>query len=336
MAQRGGKPRSMEVDIHGLMVSDAKARLEHLLSNAGPQVEEVVVIHGYSRGTVLRDMVRNQLKHPRIQSKLLSLNQGQTRILLKKGKKYIQISTDEVYGSLSRDYIEAKELHLDEGVKKVVEGRDNLKTYGDKFFTEETPLDPRSPYSSSKASGDMIVRAYAETYKLPINITRCSNNYGPYQFPEKLIPLIIKNILEGKSLPVYGDGSNVRDWLYVRDHNKAVDMVINSGRLGEVYNIGGFNEEKNINIVKLTIDTIAKIMREEPEYRKVLKTDIENINYNLITYVQDRLGHDARYAIDPTKIATELGWYPETPFDKGIEKTIRWYLDSQEWSKNED
>ena len=252
----------------------------------------------------------------------------------KEGKKYIQISTDEVYGSLSRDYIEAKELHLDESVKKVAEGRDNLKTYGENFFTEKTPLDPRSPYSSSKASGDMIVQAYAETYKLPINITRCSNNYGPYQFPEKLIPLIIKNILEGKSLPVYGDGSNVRDWLYVRDHNKAVDMVINNGRLGEVYNIGGFNEEKNINIVKLTIDTIARIMREEPEYRKVLKTDIENINYDLITYVQDRLGHDARYAIDPTKIATELGWYPETPFDKGIEKTIRWYLDNQEWVEN--
>ena len=254
--------------------------------------------------------------------------------IYKEGKKYIQISTDEVYGSLSRDYAEAKELHLDENVKKVVEGRENLKTYGERFFTEETPLDPRSPYSSSKASGDMIVRAYAETYKLPINITRCSNNYGPYQFPEKLIPLIIKNILEGKSLPVYGDGSNVRDWLYVRDHNKAVDMVINSGRLGEVYNIGGFNEVKNINIVKLTIDTIAKIMKEEPEYRKVLKTNIENINYSLITYVQDRLGHDARYAIDPTKIATELGWYPETPFDKGIEKTIRWYLDNQEWVEN--
>ena len=252
----------------------------------------------------------------------------------KEGKKYLQISTDEVYGSLSKDYIEAKELYLDENVKKVVEGRENLKTYGENFFTEETPLDPRSPYSSSKASADMIVRAYAETYKLPINITRCSNNYGPYQFPEKLIPLIIKNILEGKNLPVYGDGSNVRDWLYVKDHNKAVDMVINNGRLGEVYNIGGFNEEKNINIVKLTIDTIARIMKEEPEYRKILKTDLENINYNLITYVQDRLGHDARYAIDPTKIATELGWYPETSFDKGIELTIRWYLDNQEWVNN--
>lgn len=249
----------------------------------------------------------------------------------KEGKKFLHISTDEVYGSLSKDYTEAKELVLNDKVKKVAEGRKNLKTYGDKFFTEETSLDPRSPYSASKTSSDMIVRAYAETYKFPMNITRCSNNYGPYQFPEKLIPLIIKNILEGKKLPVYGDGSNVRDWLYVKDHNKAVDMVINNGRLGEVYNIGGFNEEKNINIVKLTIDTIAKIMKEEPEYRRVLKTDVENISYGLINYVQDRLGHDARYAIDPEKIVTELGWYPETSFDKGIEQTIRWYLDNQEW-----
>ena len=246
----------------------------------------------------------------------------------KEGKKFLHISTDEVYGSLSKDYTEAKELVLNDRVKKVAEGRKNLKTYGDKFFTEETPLDPRSPYSASKTSSDMIVRAYAETYKFPMNITRCSNNYGPYQFPEKLIPLIIKNILEGKKLPVYGDGSNVRDWLYVKDHNKAVDMVINNGRLGEVYNIGGFNEEKNINIVKLTIDTIAKIMKEEPEYRRVLKTDVTKISYDLISYVQDRLGHDARYAIDPEKIVTELGWYPETSFEEGIEKTIRWYLDN--------
>ena len=251
--------------------------------------------------------------------------------IYKEGKKFLHISTDEVYGSLSKDYTEAKELVLNDRVKKVAEGRKNLKTYGDKFFTEETPLDPRSPYSASKTSSDMIVRAYAETYKFPMNITRCSNNYGPYQFPEKLIPLIIKNILEGKKLPVYGDGSNVRDWLYVKDHNKAVDMVINNGRLGEVYNIGGFNEEKNINIVKLTIDTIAKIMKEEPEYRRVLKTDVTKISYDLISYVQDRLGHDARYAIDPEKIVTELGWYPETSFDKGIEQTIKWYLDNQEW-----
>lgn len=254
----------------------------------------------------------------------------------KDGKKYLQISTDEVYGSLKRDYSEGVDLILDEKVKKVVGGRKNLKTYGDNFFVETTPLDPRSPYSASKASADMIVMAYYHTYRLPVNITRCSNNYGPYQFPEKLIPLIIKNILAGKKLPVYGDGANVRDWLYVRDHNKAVDMVINSGKVGEIYNIGGFNEEKNINIVKLTIDTIARIMSTEPEYQKVLKTDIKNINYDLIEYVQDRLGHDARYAIDPTKIATELGWYPETPFEKGIELTIRWYLDNQDWVKNVD
>ncbi|WP_288304950.1 dTDP-glucose 4,6-dehydratase [uncultured Fusobacterium sp.] len=251
--------------------------------------------------------------------------------IYKEGKKYIQISTDEVYGSLTREYIDSQELVLDEKVRKIVEGRKNLKTYGDKFFTETTPLDPRSPYSASKASADMIVMAYHETYKLPVNITRCSNNYGPYQFPEKLIPLIIKNILEGKKLPIYGDGSNVRDWLYVKDHNKAVDMVINSGKVGEIYNIGGFNEEKNIDIVKLTIDTIRKIMEEEPSYRRILKTDINNISYDLIEYVQDRLGHDARYAIDPSKIAVELGWYPETTFTKGIEKTIRWYLDNQEW-----
>ncbi|PRX35669.1 dTDP-glucose 4,6-dehydratase [Orenia metallireducens] len=252
--------------------------------------------------------------------------------IYKDGVKYLQVSTDEVYGSLSKDYEEAIDLLLeDEEVKQVVKDRVNLKTYGDNFFTEETPIDPRSPYSSSKASADMIVMAYAETYKMPVNITRCSNNYGPYHFPEKLIPLIIKNILSGKKLPVYGDGKNVRDWLYVEDHAKAIDMVVNNGRLGEVYNVGGFNEEQNINIVKLTIDTIAKIMKEEPEYSKVLKTDLENINYDLIIFVKDRLGHDMRYAIDPTKIATELGWYPETNFEDGIEKTIRWYLDNQEW-----
>ena len=252
----------------------------------------------------------------------------------KEGKKYLQISTDEVYGSLKKDYNDAVDLILDERVKKVVEGRKNIKTYGVNFFTETTLLDPRSPYSASKASGDMIVMAYYYTYKMPVNITRCSNNYGPYQFPEKLIPLIIKNILAGKKLPVYGEGANVRDWLYVKDHNKAVDMVINNGRTGHIYNIGGFNEEKNINTVKLIIDIVRKIVEEEPEYRKILKTDINNINYDLIEYVKDRLGHDARYAIDPTKIAVELGWYPETPFEKGIELTIRWYLDNQEWVKS--
>lgn len=252
--------------------------------------------------------------------------------LFKEGKKFLQVSTDEVYGSLSKDFDEAKELKIEKKeLNEVIKERKNLVTYGNAFFTEENPIDPRSPYSASKASADMLVLAYSETYKMPVNITRCSNNYGPYHFPEKLIPLIIKNILEGKKLPVYGDGKNVRDWLYVEDHVKAIDMVLKHGVIGEVYNVGGFNEEQNINIVKLTIDIIAKIMKEEPTYQKVLKTEVENINYDLITYVKDRLGHDVRYAIDPTKIVEEMGWYPETPFEIGIEKTIRWYLDNQDW-----
>ena len=221
----------------------------------------------------------------------------------KEGVKYLQVSTDEVYGSLG-----------DTG-----------------YFTEKTPLDPRSPYSASKASADMIVQAYMETYKFPANITRCSNNYGPYHFPEKLIPLIIKNILNGDKLPVYGDGKNVRDWLYVEDHCKAIDVVINDGKLGEVYNVGGHNEKQNIEIVKIVIDTINKLMNENDEYKKVLDTDFENINYDLINYVTDRKGHDRRYAIDPTKITNDLGWYPETKFEDGIVKTIKWYLENQEW-----
>ncbi len=250
----------------------------------------------------------------------------------KEGVKYLQVSTDEVYGSLSKEYETAIDLIIDdEEVKKVVKERKNLKTYGDKFFTEKTPLDPRSPYSASKTGADHIVIAYGETYKMPINITRCSNNYGPYHFPEKLIPLMIKNVLEGKKLPVYGKGDNVRDWLYVEDHCKGIDLVVKNGRLGEVYNIGGFNEEQNINIVKLVIDILKEEITGNEEYKKVLKTDLNNINYNLITYVQDRLGHDMRYAIDPSKIAKELGWYPETDFETGIRKTIKWYLENQEW-----
>lgn len=230
----------------------------------------------------------------------------------KEGVKFLHVSTDEVYGSLG-----------DEG-----------------YFTEETPLDPRSPYSASKAGSDLIVKAYGETYKMPVNITRCSNNYGPYHFPEKLIPLIIRNILEGKQLPVYGDGSNVRDWLYVEDHCKAIDVVLHNGKTGEVYNVGGHNEKKNIDIVKLVISIIHNIMEKEPEYRKALKkkeilpdgsTDISWINDNLISFVRDRQGHDRRYAIDPTKISTELGWLPQTKFDDGIVKTIYWYLNNQNW-----
>ncbi len=230
----------------------------------------------------------------------------------KDGVRFHQVSTDEVYGSLG------------------AEG----------YFTEKTPVDPHSPYSASKTSADLFVQAYADTYKMPVTITRCSNNYGPYHFPEKLIPLIIKNILEGKPLPVYGDGTNVRDWLYVEDHCKAIDAVLHNGKPGEVYNVGGHNEKQNIEIVKLTIQTIRDIMTKQPEYRKALKKQekdadgqisIEWINNDLITYVKDRLGHDQRYAIDPAKITAELGWKPETRFEDGIVKTIYWYLDNQQW-----
>ena len=247
------------------------------------------------------------------------------------GKKYLQISTDEVYGSLTKDFDEPQPLEVSDDVREVIEGRTDLKTYGRRFFTEETPLAPRSPYSASKTSADLITMAYHETYGLPVNITRCSNNYGPYHFPEKLIPLIIKNILEGKPLPVYGKGENVRDWLYVEDHCKGIDLVLRQGNVGEVYNIGGFNEESNINIVKQVIAIIARIMHEEPEYQQLLKCDLDVINNDLIEFVTDRPGHDMRYAIDPSKIARELGWYPETPFTVGIEKTVRWNLEHQPW-----
>ncbi len=223
--------------------------------------------------------------------------------LYKEGVKFLQISTDEVYGSLGETG----------------------------YFTELTPMAPRSPYSASKASADMIVQAYIETYKFPANITRSSNNYGPYQFPEKLIPLIIKNTLEGKSLPIYGDGKNVRDWIYVKDHCKAIDLVLNKGKLGEIYNIGGCDEKQNIEIVKIIIDIIKDLIKKNSESRSVLKTDLSNINYNLIKYVQDRKGHDKRYAVDSTKIKNELGWSSEIEFKNGIVKTIKWYFENQDW-----
>lgn len=249
----------------------------------------------------------------------------------REGKKFHQISTDEVYGSLSRTPGEPRPLSLTNAVARVVKGRDNLQTFGDAFFTESTPLTPRSPYSVSKTAADMLVMAYHETYGLPVTITRCSNNYGPYHFPEKLIPLVIKNILEGKKLPVYGRGENVRDWLYVADHCKGIDMVLRNGRVGQVYNIGGFNEEQNITIVREIIAMVREFMEENPAYRTLLSIPVEDINDNLITYVSDRPGHDMRYAIDPEKIATELGWYPETSFREGIRKTVKWNLDNHDW-----
>lgn len=230
----------------------------------------------------------------------------------KPGKRFHQVSTDEVYGSLGADG----------------------------YFTEQTPVCPHSPYSASKTSADLIVMAYHDTFHAPVSITRCSNNYGPYHFPEKLIPLIINNILEGKKLPVYGKGDNIRDWLYVEDHCKAIDFVVREGREGQVYNVGGHNEMTNIDIVRLTIKTIHDMMQASPELRKVLKKQVKDadgnisidwINDDLITFVADRLGHDQRYAIDPTKIKNDLGWYPETKFADGIVKTIRWNLENQAW-----
>lgn len=211
----------------------------------------------------------------------------------KEGVKYLQVSTDEVYGSLGETG----------------------------FFTETTPLDPHSPYSSSKASADLFVKAYGDTYKFPVNITRCSNNYGPYQFPEKLIPLMINNTLQHKDLPIYGDGMQIRDWLYVEDHCKAIDMVVREGKLGEVYNVGGHNERPNIFIVKTIIDYV--------------KNNVDSsVGEHMMKYVTDRKGHDRRYGIDPEKIKNDLGWYPETTFEVGIVKTIQWYLDHKDWMEN--
>ncbi len=219
----------------------------------------------------------------------------------KEDKKFLHVSTDEVYGSLPDD--------------------------PDAYFYETTPIDPHSPYSASKASSDMLVKAYIDTYHFPANITNCSNNYGPYQFPEKLIPLIINNALQGKKLPVYGDGKNVRDWLYVMDHAKGIDMVQEQGVLGQRYNIGGHNEKQNIEIINIILETLQELLPDS-DPRKA------NVTKNLITYVTDRKGHDRRYAIAPDKIKEEIGWFPETMFKDGIKLTIKWYLENEEWMQN--
>lgn len=216
------------------------------------------------------------------------------------GKRFLHVSTDEVFGSLPE---------------------------GEGYFYEDTPYAPHSPYSASKAGSDMLVKAYMDTYHFPANITNCSNNYGPYQFPEKLIPLMINNALQGKKLPVYGDGKNVRDWLYVEDHAKAIDMVCEQGRLFETYNVGGHNEKQNIDIVKIIIRTLKEELPADDPRQAHLDED-------LITYVEDRKGHDRRYAIAPDKIKKEIGWEPDTMFAEGIRKTIRWYFDHAEWMEH--
>ncbi len=246
-------------------------------------------------------------------------------------RRFLQISTDEVYGALAKDIPAGRSLEVSPELHALTDGRLAPVTYGSEMFTEHTPLCPHSPYSASKASADMIARAYHDTYGLPVLVTRCSNNYGPYQFPEKLIPLIINNILHGRRLPVYGDGSNVRDWLYVDDHAAAIDAVLRRGEPGRVYNVGGFNEQTNIDIVRLIISIMRRIMETEPQYRSLMHVPVDTISDGLIEYVTDRPGHDLRYAIDPSRISSELGWAPLTPFAEGIEKTVRWYLDNHSW-----
>ncbi len=235
------------------------------------------------------------------------------------GKRFYHISTDEVYGAL--------EMNRPEGIKPpyatAASSTQHHLAYGDQFFHEDTPYRPHSPYSASKASSDHFVRAYHDTYGMPTIVTNCSNNYGPYQFPEKLIPLFINNIRHRKPLPVYGKGENIRDWLYVEDHARAIDTIFHKGKVAETYNIGGFNEWKNIDIIKVLINTVDRLLgRAEGE------------DLGLITYVTDRPGHDARYAIDSSKLQRELGWEPSLQFEEGIEKTVRWYLEHQEWLDN--
>ena len=232
------------------------------------------------------------------------------------GKRFYHISTDEVYGALDVTHPEGIEAPF---TTKASSGRHHL-AYGSKFFTEDLKYQPHSPYSASKAGSDHFVRAYHDTYGLPTVVTNCSNNYGPYQFPEKLIPLFINNIRHRKPLPVYGKGENVRDWLYVEDHARAIDLIFHEGKTGETYNIGGFNEWRNIDIVKLLIVTVDRLLGRP-----------EGADMDLITYVTDRAGHDLRYAIDSRKLQEELGWEPSLQFEEGIERTVRWYLEHQDW-----
>ena len=258
------------------------------------------------------------------------------------GKRFYHISTDEVYGAL--------ELTHPEGIEPpfttTASSSEHHLAYGKDFFYEDTKYNPHSPYSAAKASSDHFVRAYHDTYGMPTIVTNCSNNYGPYQFPEKLIPLFINNIRHRKPLPVYGKGENVRDWLYVEDHARAIDVIFHEGKIADTYNIGGFNEWKNIDIIKTIIKVVDLILGRvalTPEQSAlsikelIAHSSLPEASYpdmNLITYVTDRLGHDARYAIDSSKLQRELGWNPSLQFEEGIEKTVRWYLDNQEWMDN--
>ena len=255
------------------------------------------------------------------------------------GKRFYHISTDEVYGALQMTHPEGipAPVTTKASAAPVRDGSSvtSHPAYGDTFFTEDLKYQPHSPYSASKASSDHFVRAYHDTYGMPTIVTNCSNNYGPYQFPEKLIPLFINNIRHRKSLPVYGRGENVRDWLYVEDHARAIDTIFHHGKIAETYNIGGFNEWKNIDIIKVLIQTVDKALgRVKLETSETGETIETYPDMDLITYVTDRAGHDLRYAIDSRKLQRELGWEPSLQFEEGIEKTVKWYLDNQEWLDN--
>ena len=257
------------------------------------------------------------------------------------GKRFYHISTDEVYGALEMNHPEGIEPPF-----KTLASSEGHKAYGDEFFYETTKYNPHSPYSAAKASSDHFVRAYHDTYGMPTIVTNCSNNYGPYQFPEKLIPLFINNIRHRKPLPVYGKGENVRDWLYVEDHARAIDMIFHNGKIAETYNIGGFNEWKNIDLIKVIIKTVdialcRVALSDEQRAMNCSQLTAQSSlpdsafpDLDLITYVTDRAGHDMRYAIDSTKLQKELGWEPSLQFEEGIEKTVRWYLDNQQWLDN--
>ena len=247
------------------------------------------------------------------------------------GKRFYHISTDEVYGALEMTHPEGVPAPF--STKASSEAQH--EAYGSEFFLETTKYNPHSPYSASKASSDHFVRAFHDTYGMPTIVTNCSNNYGPYQFPEKLIPLFINNIRHRKPLPVYGKGENVRDWLYVVDHARAIDTIFHHGKVSETYNIGGFNEWKNIDIIKVVIQTVDRLLgRVKLETSETGETFETYQDMDLITYVTDRLGHDARYAIDSRKLQTELGWEPSLQFEEGIEKTVTWYLENEAWMDN--
>lgn len=235
------------------------------------------------------------------------------------GKRFYHISTDEVYGALEMTNPE----EIEPPFTTIASSSEHHFAYGKDFFYETTKYNPHSPYSASKASSDHFVRAFHDTYGMPTIVTNCSNNYGPFQFPEKLIPLFINNIRHRKALPVYGNGENVRDWLYVVDHARAIDTIFHNGTIAETYNIGGFNEWKNIDVIHTVIKTVDRLLSRP-----------EGTGLDLITYVTDRLGHDARYAIDSTKFQEELGWEPSLQFEEGIEKTVKWYLENETWMNN--